>query len=113
MATQATEMGVTIERAARRARAGKQKGHVDACPSSRVEATLSMAAATGLTTGKKQKRLSGRTHEELLAAATSRSGLEGSDLLEYALAKVALEDDFGERLLARRGTIPGDLDLGI
>lgn len=79
----------------------------------RVAATLSTAAASGLTQGKKLKRLSGRTHEGLVAAAVARSGLEGSDLLEYALAKVALEDDFAERLLAREGTIGRDIDLGI
>lgn len=81
--------------------------------SGRVAATLSTAAAIGLTQGTKTKRLSGRAHEELFAAARARSGLDGSDLLEYALAKVALEDDFAERLLAREGSIDRDLDLGI
>lgn len=81
--------------------------------SNRVAATLSTAAAIGLTPGNKTKRLSGRAHEELFAAARARSGLDGSDLLEYALAKVALEDDFAERLLAREGVIDRTLDLGI
>ena len=57
--------------------------------SDRVAATLSTAAAIGLTPGTKTKRLSGRAHEELFAAARARSGLDGSELLEYALAKVA------------------------
>lgn len=81
--------------------------------SNRVAATLSAAAAIGLTRGKKEKRLSGRAHEELFAAAVARSGLDGSDLLEYALAKIALEDDFAERLLAREGAISRDVDLGV
>lgn len=81
--------------------------------SSRVAATLSTAAAIGLTPGTKTKRLSGRAHEELFAAARARSGLDGSDLLEYALAKVALEDDFAERLLAREGSIDRDMDLDV
>ena len=81
--------------------------------SSRVATTLSTAAAIGLTPGTKTKRLSGRAHEELFAAARAKSGLDGSDLLEYALAKVALEDDFAERLLARDGSIDRDLDLGV
>jgi hypothetical protein len=81
--------------------------------SSRVAASLSTAAANGLTPGKKRKRLSGRAHEELFAAAVARSGLDGSDLLEYALAKVAPEDDFAERLLARSGAIDRGVDLGI
>lgn len=80
---------------------------------SRITATLSTAAAIGLTAGTKTERLSGRAHAELLAAAQARSGLDGSDLLEYALAKVALEDDFAERLLAREGSIDRDIDLGI
>lgn len=88
-------------------------GRASSLASSRVTATLSRAAAIGLTPGNKTKRLSGRAHEELFAAARERSGLDGSDLLEYALAKVALEDDFAERLLAREGTIDRALDLGI
>lgn len=81
--------------------------------STRVAATLSTAAAIGLTRGKKEKRLSGRAHGELFAAAAARSGLDGSELLEYALAKVALEDDFAERLLARKGAIDRSVDLDL
>lgn len=97
---------------------GKQRASAKAFASgslvsSRVAATLSTAAASGLTPGKKGKRLSGRAHEELFAAAVARSGLDGSDLLEYALAKVALEDDFAERLLARSGSIDRGVDLDI
>lgn len=80
-------------------------------PNTRVAATLDTAIAAGLLRGKKDKRLSGRAHAQLFAAAAARSGLDGSDLLEYALAKVALEDDFSERLLARAGTIDRDIDL--
>ncbi|MGA9581545.1 MAG: hypothetical protein WBR13_06215 [Allosphingosinicella sp.] len=77
----------------------------------RVAATLSAAAAAGLTAGSKGKRVSGRAHERLFAAAAERSGLEGSELIEYALAKVALEDDFAAKLLAREGKVGRDLDL--
>jgi hypothetical protein len=78
----------------------------------RVEAALSTAAATGLTQGKKGKQLSSRVHEPLLEAAAAKSGLQGTELIDYALAKVALEDDFAERLISLKGTIPGDVDLG-
>lgn len=39
----------------------------------------------------------------------------GSDteLLEYALAKVALEDDLGAKLVRRKGRIANDIDLGL
>ncbi len=79
----------------------------------RVALTLGTAAAAGLTQGRKQKRLSGRAHEQLFAAAAAQSGLDGSDLLEYALAKVALEDDFAERLMSLEGSIDRDIDLGL
>ncbi len=32
-------------------------------------------------------------------------------VIEYALAKVALEDDYGAKLLALKGTVPADIDL--
>lgn len=80
--------------------------------SQRVKSTLSTAAATGLIQGKKGKQLSGRVHETLFEAAAAKSGLRGSELIDYALAKVALEDDFAETLIALKGSIPKDVDLG-
>lgn len=77
----------------------------------RVAATLDTVAAAGLLSGRKGKRISGRAHDQLFAAAVARSGLNGSDLIEYALAKVALEDDFTERLLSLKGSIAKDIDL--
>lgn len=78
---------------------------------SRVEATMRTAALAGLTTGKKERRLSWRANERLVRAAEERSGLAGSDLLEYALATVALEDDFADTLLALRGAVDRAVDL--
>jgi hypothetical protein len=80
--------------------------------SKRVSATMSAAAATGLIEGKKGKQLSGRVHETLFEAAAAKSGLRGTELIDYALAKVALEDDFADQLLALKGSIPRDVDLG-
>jgi hypothetical protein len=80
--------------------------------SQRVKATLSAAVATGLIQGRKGKQLSGRVHETLFEAAAAKSGLRGTELIDYALAKVALEDDFAERLIALKGSIPKDVDLG-
>lgn len=77
----------------------------------RVASTLGAAAAAGLTRGQKSKRISARAHESLFQAAAERSGLDGSDLLEYALAKVALEDDFAEKLLALEGSVSRDVNL--
>jgi hypothetical protein len=76
-----------------------------------VSVTMQTAALAGLTEGKKERRLSWRANDRLVQAAEERSGLEGSDLLEYALAKVALEDGFAEDLLALKGTLSRDVDL--
>lgn len=102
-----------VEKSVRRRPATGRARSEGAKISSRIAATLSAAAAVGLTNGKKDKRFSGRAPKELFAAAAARSGLDGNELLEYALAKVALEDDFAERLLARKGAISRDVDLGI
>ncbi len=60
----------------------------------------------------KDTRLGGRFPHQLVEAAKARSGLtSNTELLEYALAKVALEDDFGEFLASRWGTVDPDLDL--
>ncbi len=80
--------------------------------SARVSATLSAAADIGLIKGKKNKQISGRVHETLFEAAALKSGLRGTELIDYALAKVALEDDFADQLLALKGSIPKDVDLG-
>ena len=72
---------------------------------------MQTASSLGLTQGKKERRLSWRANDKLIQAAQKTSGLEGSDLLEYALAKVALEDDFVETLLSLSGTISADIDL--
>jgi hypothetical protein len=77
----------------------------------RVASTLNAAQFAGLMTGKKEKRVSGRAHERLFSAAAERSGLDGSELIEYALAKVALEDDFADKLLELTGSVPRDIDL--
>jgi hypothetical protein len=78
-----------------------------------VGRTLGVARAEGLITGsEKDARVSGRVHRSLLDAAKRRTGLTSETaLLEYALAKVAIEDDFGERLADLRGSVDPDVDL--
>lgn len=62
--------------------------------------------------GGENSRIGGRVRRDLVAAAKARSGIvSDTELLEYALAKVALEDDFGAKLVAREGRVPKDLDL--
>ncbi len=80
----------------------------------RAAATLSAAIKEHLLGPgiEKDARVGGRVALQLLEAAKARSGISSTtQLLEYALAKVAIEDDFGEFLVSQVGTIDADLDL--
>lgn len=53
-----------------------------------------------------------RASRPLLEAAKNRSGLASTTaVIEYALAKVAVEDRFIETALALAGSVPDDVDL--
>ena len=67
---------------------------------------LQAAQESGLL-GPKQRTMAGRFSDALIQQAKRVSGISvNTDLLTYALIKLALEDDFGEKLLARKGTVP-------
>ena len=75
------------------------------------EAVSRAAHEAGLLDGQ-TRRIQGRITDALLSAAKARSGIASdTELLEYALARVAIEDDFGAKLLAQKGRVPADLDL--
>lgn len=75
---------------------------------------LEQARAVGLLGPAKNARLSGRVSSELIEAARQRAHVTSdTELLELALSRLALEDDFGARLVARKGSLPPDLDLGL
>lgn len=75
------------------------------------EAVSTAAHSAGLLDGQ-TSRIQGRITDSLLAAAKARSGITSDTvLLEYALARVAIEDDFGVKLLARKGRVHADVDL--
>jgi hypothetical protein len=77
----------------------------------RRSAVLETARQAGLLAGV-SGRIAGRIRKQLVDTAKARSGIKSdTELLEYALARVALEDDFGQKLLAREGRVPSDLDL--
>lgn len=77
-----------------------------------VEVVLAAAERSGLLHGK-EGRIGGRVSPELVKRAKARTGIKtDSDLIEFALANVALEDRFAESFRAARGTVDPDLDLG-
>lgn len=78
----------------------------------RNKSVIEQAHAAGLLGAVKDARLAGRIPKRLLDAAKQRTGLTSdTDLIELALARLALEDDFAAKLLARRGSVPADIDL--
>lgn len=77
----------------------------------RRRSVVAAAKAAGLLAGT-NSALGARVPQSLVARAKERSGINSTtDLVEYALAKVALEDDFGVKLVARKGSIPADVTL--
>lgn len=86
-------------------RLGRRKGNP------RRDAVLETAKNAGLLAGA-NGRIAARIRRHLVNAAKARSGIKSdTELLEYALARVALEDDFGQKLIARQGRVPRDVDL--
>jgi hypothetical protein len=83
-------------------------------PLVRSRAKLSQAQAAGLIGKTKDARIAGRVSSKLLAAAKRLSGSSSdSEVIEIALATLALEDDFGTKLVRRKGSVPADLDLNL
>jgi hypothetical protein len=77
----------------------------------RREVVLETAKNAGLLAGA-NGRIAARIRKHLVNAAKARSGIKSdTELLEYALARVALEDDFGQKLIVRQGRVPRDVDL--
>ncbi|OQM76033.1 hypothetical protein [Manganibacter manganicus] len=80
----------------------------------RNKLVLEQAKAAGLLGAAKNTRLSGRVPSELIEAAKKRAHVTSdTELLELALSRLALEDDFGARLVGRKGSVPADIDLGV
>lgn len=70
------------------------------------------AAAAGYLQGQKSERVGGRVPKRLISVAMKKSGIRSqTELLEYALSKVALEDDYGTKLLGLKGSIPDDVEF--
>lgn len=93
--------------------APRAMSHDEDAVSPRRDAVLAAVGAEGLL-GPKDRTIAGRLPTALVDAAKARSGIQSdSELLLYALARVALEDDYGRKLLALKGTVPRDVDLGI
>ena len=78
----------------------------------RFVAVMTAAEQLGLL-GAKSARIAGRVSRELVELAKRRTGIAAdTDLIEFALASVALNDHFGATFLRRKGSVDPALKLG-
>jgi hypothetical protein len=77
-----------------------------------LEATMNAAGRAGFLDDR-NTRIAARVSSVLVEQAKRRTGIASdTDLITYALALLALEDDFAEVFEASRGTIDPTLKLG-
>jgi len=85
-------------------------GHV--VSKARFEAVMRAAEQSGLLR-EKSSRIGGRVSSALVRQAKRQTGIEtDTDLIEFALATVALEDNFAEAFKQSRGQVDPELKLG-
>jgi hypothetical protein len=90
---------------------GGQRRKVRGVPPARIEAVLAAAENAGLLSAS-DSRIAGRVSASLIERAKARTGLRSdTELLVFAIASVALEDDFAETFEKLRGTVDPRLDL--
>ncbi len=73
---------------------------------------LDQAREAGLLGSQKDARISGRVSATLLGAAKKRTRIvSDTELIELALSRLVLEDDFGRKFVRRKGSVPESVDL--
>jgi hypothetical protein len=73
---------------------------------------MKAAANSGLLKDK-SSRIGGRISPALLRQAKERTGIEtDTDLIEFALANIALEENFANAFMQSRGKVDRNLKLG-
>jgi len=86
-------------------------GHVVASKA-RFEAVMQAAEQSGLLR-EKSSRIGGRVSPALVRQAKRQTGIEtDTDLIEFALATVALVDNFADAFKESRGKVDADMKLG-
>jgi hypothetical protein len=80
--------------------------------STKLRDVMIIAEQEGLLHGERTQVVRGRMPEALVARAKKRTGIDSdTDLIEVALAHVAVADDYADWLLSRRGVIGPEADL--
>lgn len=80
--------------------------------SNRLREIMVIAEQEGLLRGERTQVVRGRMPEALVTRAKKRTGINSdTDLIEVALANIAVEDDYADWLLSRRGAVSREADL--
>jgi hypothetical protein len=80
--------------------------------SDRFHEALTIARHAGLLRGTKTEVVRGRMPEALVRKAKATSGARSdTELIEIALANLAMADQYPDWLLSQRGTVGKDLEL--
>ena len=80
--------------------------------SGRYSDALAIAGEQGLLSGGRTLTVRGRMPSLLVEQAKKKTGIQSdSKLIEAALANIVAADEYGDWLLAQRGTVSKDLDL--
>ena len=81
-------------------------------PVGEVDFALSILAENGRLKGVRSERLSSRVDPGLIQAVRVKTGFElDSDLVNAALAMLAMPDDFGPWFVSQAGRLPKDFEL--
>jgi hypothetical protein len=78
----------------------------------RLKDILAIAEERGLFRGTRTRIVRGRMPEALVDRAKARTGVNSdTELIELALAHLAVGDDYPEWLLSQRGTVSPEVDI--
>lgn len=78
----------------------------------RLREVMRLAEKAGLLRGERTKVVRGRMPEALVTRAKKRTGINSdTELIEVALANIAVQDDYADWLISRRGMVDSEVDL--
>lgn len=90
----------------------RRRARLRTAASSKLREVMTIAEQEGLLGGERTQVVRGRMPRALVARAKNRTGIvSDTDLIEVALANIAVADDYTDWLLSQRGTIPTGVDL--
>lgn len=79
---------------------------------SKLREVMVIAEKAGLLRGERTQVVRGRMPEALVTRAKKRTGINSdTELIEVALANIAVQDDYADWLLSRRGMVDREADL--